>query len=162
MSSDLTRTESSPVNYNPGQASLLDMRADARRFPRLKSYSREMAVSGMRRIVTQAFLYRGTQADPANIDFIATALVDELLSDTLYGAPNITLAEIQVVVKRAVLGDTEMFGVSVASLYKVIMAYVKGEGHELDKAATAEAKSDRQMPILSAYAGEFINNNRIK
>ena len=40
------------VNYNPGRASLLEMRADATRFPRINTMSREQAVSGLIRIVS--------------------------------------------------------------------------------------------------------------
>lgn len=118
------------VNYNPSRATLLEMRADPKRFPRLKNMSRADAVYGMAKIVSQAFLYRGQTADPTNIKFISSSLVDELLEDKIYGAPYLSLAEIQVVVKRAILGGSEMYGITVASLYRVIMEFAKGEGHQ--------------------------------
>ena len=157
------------ANYNPGQASLLEMRADATRFPRINTMSREQAVSGLIRIVSQAFLYRGQAADPVNVQFISNALLNELLEDDKYGAGYLSLAEIQVIVKRAVLGGSEMFGISVASLYKVIMEFVKGEGHLNQQQVLEQRKKETERilkesalaPMLKAYAGEFIRNNKI-
>ena len=157
------------ANYNPGQASLLEMRADATRFPRINKMSREQAVSGLIRIVSQAFLYRGQAADPVNVQFISNALLNELLDDDKYGAGYLSLAEIQVIVKRAVLGGSEMFGISVASLYKVIMEFVKGEGHLNQQQVLEQRKKETERilkesalaPMLKAYTGEFIRNNKI-
>ena len=157
------------ANYNPGQASLLEMRADATRFPRINTMSREQAVSGLIRIVSQAFLYRGQAADPVNVQFISNALLNELLEDDKYGAGYLSLAEIQVIVKRAILGGSEMFGISVASLYKVIMEFVKGEGHRNQQQVLEKRKKETERilkesalePMLKAYAGEFIRNNKI-
>ena len=157
------------ANYNPGQASLLEMRADATRFPRINTMSREQAVSGLIRIVSQAFLYRGQAADPVNVQFISNALLNELLDDDKYGSGYLSLAEIQVIVKRAVLGGSEMFGISVASLYKVIMEFVKGEGHrnqqqvleQRQKEADRILKESALAPMLKAYTGEFIRNHKI-
>ena len=157
------------VNYNPRRASLLEMRADATRFPRINTMSREQAVSGLIRIVSQAFLYRGQAADPVNVQFISNALLNELLEDDKYGAGYLSLAEIQVIVKRAVLGGSEMFGISVASLYKVIMEFVKGEGHLNQQQVLEQRKKETERilkesalaPMLKAYTGEFIRNNKI-
>ena len=157
------------ANYNPGQASLLEMRADATRFPRINTMSREQAVSGLIRIVSQAFLYRGQAADPVNVQFISNALLNELLEDDKYGAGYLSLAEIQVVVKRAVLGGSEMFGISVASLYKVIMEFVKGEGHRNQQQVLEQRQKETERilkesalaPMLQAYKGEFIRNHKI-
>lgn len=170
MENSLTTQNSALVNYNPGNATLLDMRADSTRFPRLKSVSREQASFEMAKIVSQAFLYRGQAADQTNIQFISSALVDELLQDRQFGAANISFAEIQVVVKRAVLGGSEMFGVSVASLYKVIMEYVKGEGHNIEKEISEKRKQVEEKrlkdsiiaPMLQAYSGKLIKNDKTK
>ena len=152
-------------NYNPGQASLLEMRADATRFPRLKTMPREQAVSGLTRIISQAFLYRGQTADPVNVQFIANALLNELLEDGEYGAGNISLAEIRVVVKRAVL-ESDMFGISVASLYKVIIAFCKNEGHLNQTMVNMSRRKEAQQPTavsvrLQAATGNFVKNHKI-
>lgn len=164
-----TQMNNELVNYNPGNATLLEMRADPNRFPRLKSMTTEQAVMGMARIVSQAFLYRGQAADPTNIQFISSALVHELLGDDRYSTSSLSLAEIQVVVKRAVLGGSEMFGISVASLYKVIMDYVKGEGHNyqrridgIRRAQEIRDESSGVSVMLQAATGEFIRNHKIK
>lgn len=144
---------------------MLDMRLDPERFPRLKHYKREDAVVQMSRIVSQAFMYKGQMADDNNVRYISNALVDELLAAS-FGAENITFGEISVVVKRAVLGE-EMYGISVSSLFKVIMDYCKGEGTRLQ----AEAKEIHQRrrlaasglnPLIQAAAGQFIKNQNQK
>lgn len=170
MNNELTTQSSAMVNYNPGKATLLEMRADSTRFPRIKTIPREQAVMGMAKIISQAFLYRGQAADLTNIQFISSALVDELLEDDKYGAGYLSLAEIQVVVKRAVLGGSEMFGISVASLYKVIMEFVKGEGHRNQQQVLEQRQKETERilkesalaPMLQAYTGEFIRNHKNK
>lgn len=157
------------TNFNPGQASLLEMRADAERFPRIKTLPREQAVSELARIVGQAFLYRGQAADPVNVQFISNALLNELLEDDKYGASFLSLAEIQVVVKRAVL-ESDMFGISVSTLYKVIMDFVKGEGHLNQKKVEQtwkenQDKTFRSSPVsamLQAATGQFVKNHKTR
>ena len=145
------------VNYNPEQVTLLQMRADPKRFPRLKSLSSADAIYGLTRIVSQAFLYKGQNQEATNIRFIATALFNELMEDKVYGAQFISLAEIQHVIKRAVLAS-DMVGISVSSLYKVIMDYVKGEGHRLQVLVEeSRRKANPASPMIQAYAGKFIN-----
>lgn len=156
-------TSTALVNYNPGNASLLEMRADSDKFPRIKTMPMEQAVLGMSKIVTQAFLYRGQAADPTNIQFISSALVQEILEDT-NGAYNLSLAEIQVIVKRAVL-NTDMMGINVSSLYKVIIAFVKGEGRENQSRVDALRRvkpNPGGMAMLQAATGEFIRNHKSK
>ena len=165
MNNEMTTTSSQLMT----PASLLDMRADAKRFPRIGTFSREQAVFEMSKIVSQAFLYRGQAADPKNIQFISCALVDELQSDLdKLGTRHISFAEISRVVKRAVLQD-DMYGISVASLYKVIIEYVKGEGHKLQREVLErKRKTDQEQiknsviaPMLQAYAGQLLKNSKV-
>jgi hypothetical protein len=159
----MSNEDNTLVNYNPRQASLLEMRADSDRFPRIKTMPREQAVLGMSKIVTQAFLYRGQAADPTNIQFISSSLVQELLEDS-NGAFNLSLAEIQVIVKRAVL-NTDMMGINVSSLYKIIIAFVKGEGRENQSRVDALRRvkpNPGGMAMLQAATGEFIRNHKSK
>lgn len=150
------------TNYNPGQATLLEMRADSGRFPRLKTMTDEVAVSQLIHVVTQAFLYKGQAADPTNIQFISSALLQEIRQDRTYGLPDLSMAEIQVVVKRAVLGE-EMFGISVASLFRVIREYAKGEGHRNQQIVNNRRREATPVsPIVKAYAGELIRNNKTR
>ena len=131
MNNEMTTTNGQLMTPASNQVSLLEMRMDEKRFPRIGAFPREQAVFEMSKIVSQAFLYKGQAADPKNIQFISCALVDELQSDLdRLGTKHISFAEISRVVKRAVLQD-DMYGISVASLYKVIIEYIKGEGHRL-------------------------------
>lgn len=151
----------------PASVSLLDMRMDSKTYPRISTYPEEQADYEMAKIVSQAFLYRGQAADPTNVQFISSALVGELLEDRQYGLRNLCFAEIGRVVKKAVLGGSEMMGINVASLYKVIVEYAKGEGHRLQEEVNKVAQEKRQealrqsiiAPMLTAYAGEIIRNN---
>ena len=169
MNNEMTTTSSQLMTPASSQASLLDMRADAKRFPRIGTFSREQAVLEMSKIVSQAFLYKGQAADPTNIQFISCCLVDELQADLdKLGTRNISFAEISRIVKRAVLQD-DMYGISVASLYKVIIEYVKGEGHRLHqevlerkrKSEQEQIKNSIVAPMLQAYAGQLLKNSKL-
>lgn len=162
MNNSLTTTTASQ------QISLLDIRKDPRSYPRLGTYSREQAVAEMTKIVAQAVLYRGQNADENNIAFTASSLVDELLADDAgIGSRNISFAEISRVVKKAVLHE-DLFGVSVATLYKVIADYIKGEGHrlQLEVNRTRQAQREKEMknsiiaPMLQTFAGSLLKNSK--
>lgn len=163
MNNELTTQDTSLVNYNPGRASLLEMRQHPELFPRIKTMPREQVADGLTRIVSQAFLYRGQNADATNIQFISSALADELLDDE-NGASWLSLAEIQVVVKRAVL-NSDMMGINVTSLYKVIVAFLRGEGRENQSKVEQQRRTSKPHPgniMLQAYTGEFIRNHKSK
>lgn len=152
------------------EVTLLDIRRDEVKFPRISTYSREEAVLKMTKIVTNAFLYKGHTADPANIQFIASNLAEELRKDSFkLGTPRLTFAEIAWAVKKAVLND-EIYSVSVASLFKVIADYTKGKGHELqkevDKLATqagerAQISGSPVATMISAYSGAMVKNTKV-
>ena len=170
MNNEITTTNGQLMTPASNQVSLLEMRMDEKRFPRIGAFPREQAVFEMSKIVSQAFLYKGQAADPTNIQFISCSLVDELQADLdKLGTRNISFAEISRVVKRAVLQD-DMYGISVASIYRVIIEYIKGEGHRLHRQVIAmqEREEEEKMkqsiiaPMLQAYVGEFIKKHRIK
>ena len=169
MNNEMTTTNGQLMTPASNQVSLLEMRMDEKRFPRIGAFPREQAVFEMSKIVSQAFLYRGQAADPKNIQFISCALVDELQSDLdKLGTRHISFAEISRVVKRAVLQD-DMYGISVASLYKVIIEYIKGEGHRLQQEVSERKRKSEQeqiknsviAPMLQAYAGEMIKHSKV-
>ena len=169
MNNEITTTNGQLMTPASNQVSLLDIRKDAKRFPRLHSYTREQAVTEMSKIVSQAFLYKGQAADPTNIQFISCSLVDELQADLdRLGTRFLSFAEISRIVKRAVLQD-EMYGISVASLYKVIAEYVKGEGRRLQQQVKEEQnkvqheyiKNSVVAPMLQAYAGQLLKNSKL-
>ena len=169
MNKEMTTTNNQLMTPASNQVSLLEMRMDEKRFPRIGAFPREQAVFEMSKIVSQAFLYKGQAADPKNIQFISCSLVDELQADLdKLGTRNISFAEISRVVKRAVLQD-DMYGISVASLYKVIIEYIKGEGHRIHQ-QVAEMRREREereiknsviAPMLQAYAGELLKHSKV-
>lgn len=169
MSNELTTRAGQLTTPASEQVSLMDMRMDAKRFPRIGSVSRESAIHEMSRIVSQAFLYKGQAADATNIQFISCALVDELQSDLdRVGTKFISFAEISRIIKRAILTE-EMFGISVASLYKVIIEYIKGEGHRLQKEIDRKREEEQRKklkdsiiaPMLQAYAGAMVKRSKV-
>ena len=169
MNNDMTTTNGQLMTPASNQVSLLEMRMDEKRFPRIGAFPREQAVFEMSKIVSQAFLYKGQAADPKNIQFISCALVDELQSDLdRLGTKHISFGEISRVVKRAVLQD-DMYGISVASLYKVIIEYIKGEGHRLQQEVSERKRKSEQeqiknsviAPMLQAYAGELLKHSKV-
>ena len=169
INNEITTTNGQLMTSASNQVSLLEMRMDEKRFPRIGAFPREQAVFEMSKIVSQAFLYRGQAADPKNIQFISCALVDELQSDLdKLGTRHISFAEISRVVKRAVLQD-DMYGISVASLYKVIIEYIKGEGHRLQQEVSERKRKSEQeqiknsviAPMLQAYAGELLKHSKV-
>ena len=169
MNNEITTTNGQLMTPASNQVSLLEMRMDEKRFPRIGAFPREQAVFEMSKIVSQAFLYKGQAADPKNIQFISCALVDELQSDLdRLGTKHISFGEISRVVKRAVLQD-DMYGISVASLYKVIIEYIKGEGHRLQQEVSERKRKSEQeqiknsviAPMLQAYAGELLKHSKV-
>lgn len=169
MNNEITTTNGQLMTPASNQVSLLEMRMDEKRFPRIGAFPREQAVFEMSKIVSQAFLYKGQAADPTNIQFISCSLVDELQADLdKLGTRNISFAEISRVVKRAVLQD-DMYGISVASLYKVIIEYIKGEGHRLQQEVSERKRKSEQeqiknsviAPMLQAYAGQLLKNSKL-
>ena len=153
----------------PGsQPSLLEIRMDSKKYPRLCRYSKEDADREMAAIVSKAFLYRGQTSDPSVIGFTASALVDELLDEDKYGAKYLSFEEISRIIKKAVL-ESDIF-ISVSSLYKVILDFCKGEGTRIQQEASAlKRKQDEESlrnsvvaPMLQAYTGAFIKEHKIK
>lgn len=153
----------------PGsQPSLLEIRMDSKKYPRLCRYSKEDADRAMVTIVSKAFLYRGQTADPSVIGFTASALVDELLQEDKYGAKYLSMEEISRIIKKAVL-ESDIF-ISVSSLYKVILDFCKGEGTRIQQEAAAlKRKQDEESlrnsvvaPMMQAYAGALVKNSKVK
>jgi hypothetical protein len=100
------------------KATLVEIRTDNKRFPRLHTYRREDAVSQMNMIIMMAFQYRGQQADLQTIIQMSSSLI-EILNDDEYGIGTryLSFEEIKRVVKKAALGQgKEMYGISVSSL----------------------------------------------
>lgn len=146
----------------PVDASPVEMRRDTSRFPRVCTMIREDAIAQMLGVVEAAALYRGRKMDADELGFTATALVDEILADQRWGLRYISFAEIRWAVRRAVL-ETEMYGVSVATLYKALVDYARGEGAAARKTIDTQKLRKTGAQILAeASAAEMINQQRKK
>lgn len=155
----------SPITNNtllPVEATPVEMRRDAVRFPRVGTMPREAAIAQMFGIVEAAALYRGKKMDADELGFTATALVDEILADKSWGLRLISFAEIRRAIRRAVL-ETDMYGVSVATLYKALVDYAKGEGTAAANTVALQAKRTTGAQILmEASAAELTKKTKIR
>ena len=128
------------------KATLVDIRTDSRRFPRLYTYKREDAIGQMNMIVIMAFQYRGQQADAHSIYQMSASLIDIVNEDEYgIGTKFLSFEEIKRVVKKAALGQgKEMYGISVSSLFQALADYCKGEGRMANTQAREIAAKQRE------------------
>ena len=111
--------------------SLVEIRADDKRFPRLHSYPQETAIKMMSMCVLRAAKYYDADLTMESVNQIAFDLYTELMGDVEgLRTQNITFEEILRSIRKAATGQSvEYYGkVSFHFLYKAIMHYVKGEG----------------------------------
>lgn len=129
------------------QSSLVEIRTDDKRFPRLYKYSREEAVNQMNMIIMMAFQFRGQQADAMTIFQMSSSLID-ILNEDEYGIGTrfLSFEEIKRVIKKAALGQgREMYGISVSSLFQALADYCKGEGRSADIEAKEIASKRKSL-----------------
>lgn len=139
------------VAYNP-RVDLVAIRRDPVAFPRINATPRAEAIGKMFPLVYAAFLYRGQEASQETLQFIAQALVDEIMADTHYGLQTLSWMEIGMVIRKAVLGGgKELYGVSVSTLYAALVDYAKTEGHEASKRAGQSRPLPTTAPAVQTY-----------
>lgn len=132
--------------------SLVEIRREPDRFPRLNRVSFQEAMIRMQSIIHMASMYMRADLDQNSITFMAQALITELLDEKQYGAKYISFEEITRAVKKGVLRQgKEMYGLSVSSLYACIIDYIKTEGHEADQ--QAKRKPETRNIALEARVG---------
>lgn len=148
----------------PKEVTLLDIRRDKVRYPRLYTYPEAVAISRLESLVTKLFMYKGHTIDKKNIAFIASNLYAELMANEA-GAKYITIEEAERVLKTAIL-ESDMVAISVVSLYRELIKYFKGKGNELREQIKRE-EQERQLrqsvmnPMLAAYAGAMVKTNKV-
>ena len=148
-----------------GKASLVEIRTDNRRFPRLHTYRREDAIAQMNMVIMMAFQFRGQQADTQTIVMMASSLIDILMDDEYgIGTKYLSFEEIKRVIRKAALGQgKEMYGISVSSLFQALADYCKGEGRMADKQAKDAAQQQRAIknsiiaPMIQGHIEEMLN-----
>lgn len=146
------------------KATLVDIRTDNKRFPRLHTYKREDAIGQMNMIIMMAFQFRGQQADAQSIIQMSASLIDILNEDEYgIGTKYLSFEEIKRVVRKAVLGQgKEMFGISVSSLFQALADYCKGEGKMADKQAKeiahrmTETKNAIMASMIQGYSEQML------
>ena len=150
------------------KATLVEIRTDNKRFPRLHSYRREDAIAQMNMIIIMAFQYRGQQADTQTIILMSATLIDILNEDEYgIGTKFLSFEEIKRVVRKAALGQSkEMYGISVSSLFQALADYCKGDGRMADKEAKEIVSRQRDIrdaiiaPMLKGYSREVIQRSK--
>ena len=165
------QTNNNIVPFSPSPASLVDIRMDSRKYPRIKNLDQPTAVHDLAAVVAMAFSYTGREYTLESVLGIASALYTEIVVDEFgLGTGNITIEEIGRAVRRAVLGEREMYGINVSSLYKVICDYAEGEGHAAQVAANNRHKKQTQQTLaahpagamLTAYTGALLKSTTLK
>ena len=154
----------------PQGVSLVDIRMDAARFPRIKNLPGQQATARLQQVVAMAYAYTGRPAEAGRIEMVAAALYNELLEDKRgLGTGNITIEEIGHAVKSAILDGPDDMYISVSSLYRAVCAYAEGEGHDAQQAAY-KRKIAQQKALLDAapvgammqtYAGATLLNTTL-
>lgn len=135
------------MTTQPEKATLVDIRTDNKRFPRLYTYKREDAIAQMNMVIMMAFQFRGQQADVQTIMQMSATLI-EILNEDEYGIGTkyLTMEEIKRVVKRSALGQgKEMYGISVSSLFQALADYCRGEGRMADQQAKEVVAKRRDL-----------------
>ena len=113
----------------PVQATALEVRMDHERFPRICQYRGDDAFKKMRKIIFDAYLYKGIAPDGRQVDYIASTLVDEMNQDHTTGVRDLTFEEISGTIRKGVL--TKDIMISVASIYKLLVDYIETDGNKL-------------------------------
>lgn len=147
-----------PYIPQDGFLDLVAVRMDSKQFPRLVALQPKEAVAGLARIVGAALTYTGRTIPEDDITALASSLWSELMQDyDGIGTANISLAEVNYCVRRAVLGlGPEMYGINVSSLYKVICDYCLNEGHAAQQSAYFRKKKERQAALKASAAGALM------
>lgn len=156
------------TTQQPAKATLVEIRTDNKRFPRLHTYRKEDAVSQMNMIIMMAFQLRGQQADVQTILQMSATLIDILNEDEYgIGTKFLSFEEIKRVVRKASLGQSkEMYGISVSSLFQALADYCKGEGRMANQQAREIAANQREIrnsiiaPMIQGRIEEMLQNSK--
>lgn len=145
---------------------LVIARSDKAKHPRIEAIPFQEAASKMAAIVMQSLLYRGQRTDGVNVEYIASALVQEIVQEPSLGLRYLTFDEIRYAIRKAVLYEDAY--ICVSSLFRAVVNYARNEGTEIQKEVNEAArKSDIESlkssvfnTMTSAYAGAMLNNNK--
>lgn len=166
MSNELAIIQEQPM------ATLVEVRRDNLRFPRLHSYPQDVAIRMMTACVLRAAKYFDAQVDMESVNQTSYDLYTELMNDVEgLRTFNITFEEILRAIRKAAMGQgVEYYGrLSFHFLYKVIIAYVKEDVMEANRqmlrlAETNKAQLYREKTqfITGASARQMLEHSQIK
>lgn len=142
----------------PIAATSVEMRRDAARFPRIGTMDRRDAIEQMVAVVRDACVYFGAKKEATDIASTATVLVDEMRIDNHYGLKYISFAEIRRAVRNACL-FSDMYGVSVRTLYRAITEYAKGEGTQAAREVATTARQSAPQVAIDAAAAALVKQH---
>ena len=158
------------VNEQPN-ASLIEVRRDNLRFPRIHSYPAEISLRLMSAVVLRAARLFDAEVSKDDVANIALDLYTELMADVEgLRTQNITFEEIHRAFRKAACGQSvEYYGrFSFHFLYKCIMHYVKNEVLEanrqmlrLSEAGRAQTYTDKVAVITGSAARQMIENVKL-
>lgn len=159
MSNELTtQAYNNLVAYNP-KTSLVEVRLNPDKYPRIGKTNESQAFVLMKEIVVSAYMYRGQQADEEMVNFTTANLLAELTDpNNEYGTQHLSWFEIARAIKRGVLGlSKEMYGISVSSLYAAIIDYIKKEGLEAERKARELRRGEMPIAMQTAIASKSVD-----
>ena len=157
MSNELTtQAYNNLVAYNP-KTSLVEVRLNPDKYPRIGKTNESQAFVLMKEIVVSAYMYRGQQADEEMVNFTTANLLADLTDpNNEYGTQH--LSWFARAIKRGVLGlSKEMYGISVSSLYAAIIDYIKKEGLEADRKARELRRDKMPIAVETAIAAKSVD-----
>ena len=134
-------------------ASLVEVRRDNLRFPRLHSYPQDVAIRMMSAVVLRAAKYFDAEVSMDDVGSIAFDLYTELMADAEgLRTFNLSFEEIGRAVRKAATGQSvEYYGrLSFHFLYKCIMTFVKTDVLEANRQMLRQSESGR----MERYAGK--------
>lgn len=119
----------------------VDVLCDQKRFPRLREMG-EAAYPQVRAMIVGAAILRNAPMTEERIDITAGAFLAEVAQDY----PTLTLPEIGYAIREGCFEKYgEVYGISPASLYKMVAAYVASEeANETRRQAAARRDNDNE------------------
>lgn len=114
---------------------LVAVRSNPQRYPRICNTLRGEALERLSKLVVGCCILKGQTLSEDDVKLTAACLLGALLEPNDYGTRSLSWVEVAHALMTGAL-TADMYGrISAETLYKAIIAYCKGEGHDADKRA---------------------------